>query len=196
MVNPYVSPMIGDASLIQFNSAYQDIFYYLATVGYTQPWVNPATNGSVNVTASSWIDTRVPSEALDRQQGDDQSAANLPKLTTKPAPPSTYNQWHSSASGVNWIKFSFLNRAVSLRQYALDGRTSGSSMQSWQLHGSNDDVSWDLIHSVTTNPLNSSPYTYLSPVISSPYYKYLRFTNGLSGWCVLGEVYLFGLVTD
>ena len=180
-----------------FNPEMQGIFYNLGTNWGTESYQRADLRGVVIISASSLIDTRTPQEAIDRQEGSDQNeTTNPPKLTTKPNPPASYNQWHSNSAGTNWWKVDFQAATVNVTQYLIQGRVGSYGLRDWLLEGSNDDTNWTVIDNPTVN-LGVSPYEYTSTVLThGNFYRYYRFTNGVGGYAVIGEVELFGELDD
>ena len=181
------------AIVFEANPEWHGVFYGLATNFGTEAWDRADLRGEVLITASSFIDTRVPGEALDRQAGSNQdTVSNPPVLNTKPGLPVAYNCWHSNSSGTNWWKVDFLARTFMLKQYSIQGRQGSYGLENWILEASNDDTNWIVIDNPTWE-LDQSPYEYDSPLLSNDIsYRYYRFTNGKSGYAIIGEVEFYG----
>jgi hypothetical protein len=112
------------------------------------------------------------------------------------------NYWHSLDSPNSWIQFDFKTRKVSLTHYSL--KSSGNSLQflqQWEIRGSNDAKTWDLLDSRSTHELDGTyiTKTFACSVESSTRrpYRYLRLTQtGKNGsgqnYLVLSRIEFFG----
>ena len=157
---PYVSTPIAVGGVLNRTIDNADIFYNLGTLNQTTTWINPHTRGTVICTASGIRDNNSPPHYQAYSTIDNNS--NVSSSTNKWA-----NLFAASPTG-HWVQCRFVDKQVRIERYWMYDNSS-SNMGNLQLYGSNDGVNFNLIHSVS-----KTVNDYLSPVITSDYYSYIR----------------------
>ncbi|MEH1853443.1 MAG: discoidin domain-containing protein [Nostoc sp.] len=152
------------------------LFYYLGSSKKTTAWVNPS-GGGVIISASS-TESGVLSSLTDRAS----------------------SEWFSNINANNWVQFQLVSCKLQCSKYSIKTRANNVDYypRNWQLQGSNDGTTWDVIDSQVNNTaLNSVSQWLTLSVTSTTAYSYFRILqNGNdssgTGYLCLGEVELYG----
>jgi hypothetical protein len=163
------------------------IFYALGTNESADAFSNPAVAGRVVATESGIFTPWDPP----------------PHATYLTDRDSTVNIFHSSAAGDHWARWDFgTARSVSLREYTVRSRWDSNQVAgggpghptAWQLQGSNDGSTWDVIDVVAAAGFTAldqwKHFTCDNPDLGP--YRYIRLLDSADTYLILGEVELYG----
>lgn len=156
------------------------LFYWIGTKEGTQSWSNPIATHLIYANMSSQYDSSHfhPEYLFDRQVNDDIATANIPN---------------------SFYQIDLVNIAFQPNYYSIRARNyNANNPQSWNLLGSVDTTSWDVLDTVTNNPLSQNQWC-SRPVSTNKSYYYFRIvqtglsTSGDNIFCV-GEFEIYGNV--
>lgn len=160
----------------------EGFFYYLGTKGGTVSWTNPATNGELLNSASSFYDNN----------NEDINGLTDRQPTTYLATSNTPNSFY---------QFSISNYTIAPDYYSVRARNyAANNPTGWILKGSTDGSNWDVLDTVSGNPLAQNQWSSRPLVGVTKAYRFFQLvengqsTSGDNIFCV-GEFELYGVAT-
>jgi hypothetical protein len=184
----YVTPQSstsGSSSAVNltynFNGDANGVLYWAGTARGTSPWQNPHVAGFVEISQSSAYDSthQAPQLLCDRQASTYPGTANIP----------------NSYFRINLKTFKLIPN-----YYTLRGRDYfANHLRSWQLVGSNDLQTWDVLDQQQNNTVINQNTWFGGAVVASKAYKFFDVVmTGASSTgdniLTLGEIELYGKV--
>lgn len=151
--NGFTVNMVANATYISMNNSARsrDIATPLMT-GYTTPQGTAISSGDNGLSAAWRAFNRNTTSATDQR-------------------------WQSTTNNAGWVGFQFNNglTAKVINQYLIYGSTTlANNPNTWTFEGSNDNVTWAVLHTVTGTTVGASS-TYSSPLLANTTsYEYYR----------------------
>eukprot|EP01006_Ploeotia_vitrea_P052211 TRINITY_DN67660_c9_g12_i2.p1 TRINITY_DN67660_c9_g12~~TRINITY_DN67660_c9_g12_i2.p1 ORF type:complete len:1039 (+),score=601.97 TRINITY_DN67660_c9_g12_i2:75-3191(+) len=132
------------------------VVHYIATLGHTQQWVNPAKAGLIKVTASSLMNDSTPATAV--------VGHDVVRCVTRP-------------EANSWFIIDFVDKCVKPTAYMLRHYASWDveALRNWDFQGSNDGYNWETLRKHQNDEsLQQKGQAFIWPLNVESFYRMFR----------------------